>query len=447
VSVKLPAASHPRSAVSGPESDIPASGHAAPSGPLTGYRVLEMGSTVAGPFCGRLLADFGAEVIKIEPPDGDPVRTMGKRFAGKSLYATSIFRNKSLIALDLRKPEGQEIVRALAVQCDAVIENFRPGALEKWGIGYDALSAINPGIVMVRISGFGQTGPYSQRTGYGVISEAVSGIRHITGDPDRPPARAAVSMTDYITGLYSAFGAVMALLARGTTGRGQYIDSALYECAFSFMEPWIPAYEKLGFVASRTGARLPESTPNNLYPTAGDGFIHITAMGDAVFRRLAAAMGHDELVGDAKFATAVARSENHEDLDALIAEWTASRELADVERILEDHNVPAARIFTMADIFRDPHYRERQSIVAAPDDDLGSVAMAAVVPRLSATPGGIVHSGHRIGQDTRRVLTSLLQYSEERIATLEAAGVIGCDRSDDDATMTASSAMSEADQS
>ena len=425
--MKVPAAAHPTPPLVGAESTASGSDRALTRGPIAGYRVLELGSTVAGPFCGRLLADFGAEVIKVETPEGDPVRTMGKRFAGKSLYASSIFRNKSLIALDLRKPEGQAIVRELAAQCDAVIENFRPGGLEKWGLGYDDLSAINPKIVMVRISGFGQTGPYSQRAGYGVISEAVSGIRHITGDPDRPPARVAVSMTDYITGLYAAFGTVMALLAREKTGRGQYIDAALYECAFSFMEPWIPAYEKLGHVASRAGSRLPESTPNNLYPTAGGGFIHITAMGDAVFRRLAAAMGRPELASDARFRTAIARSDNHEQLDESIAEWTGTLELADLERLLEQHSVPATRIFTMADIFSDPHYRERQAIVTAPDDDLGSVAMAAVVPRLSATPGHIVHSGHRIGQDTRQVLASLLHYPEERIAALQRAGVIQCD--------------------
>ena len=399
------------------------------SGPLAGFRVLELGSTVAGPFCGRLLADFGASVIKVEAPEGDPVRTMGKRFAGKSLYASSIFRNKQLIALDLRKPEGREIVRDLAAKCDALIENFRPGTLERWGLGYEALRAINPGLVMVRISGFGQTGPYCQRAGYGVISEAVSGLRHVTGDPDRPPARVAVSMTDYITGLYAAFGAVMALLARQRTGRGQVIDAALYECAFSFMEPWIPAYEKLGFVATRTGARLPESTPNNLYPTADDGFIHITAMGDAVFRRLAAAMGRVDLVDDTRFCAATARSDHHEALDALIAEWTATLTLSELETTLEAHDVPASRIFTMTDIFRDPHYRARNTIVAAPDDDLGSVAMANVAPRLSGTPGRVVHGGRRIGQDTRAVLGDLLDYANDRLDALQAAGVIACEAS------------------
>ncbi|HRA22000.1 MAG TPA: CoA transferase, partial [Usitatibacteraceae bacterium] len=325
-------------------------------GPLSGYRVLEMGSTIAGPFCGRLLADFGAEVIKVEPAEGDAVRTMGKRFHGKSLYAASIFRNKSLISVDLRTPAGQDVVRRLAAKCDVVVENFRPGALEKWGIGYADLSRTNPGLVMVRISGFGQTGPYSDRPGYGVIGEAVSGLRHITGDPDRPPSRIAVSITDYITGLYGAFGAALALLARGRSGRGQYVDSALYECAFSFMEPHIPAFEKLGLVAQRAGSRLPDSTPNNLY-VSGDGqFIHITAMGDAVFRRLAACMGSPGLADDPRFRLAVDRSRNHEAIDDLIGQWTGLHALDRLESMLRAADVPATRIFTIADIFGDPHY-------------------------------------------------------------------------------------------
>jgi crotonobetainyl-CoA:carnitine CoA-transferase CaiB-like acyl-CoA transferase len=394
------------------------------TGPLAGYRVLEMGSTVAGPFCGRLLADFGAEVIKVEPAEGDPVRTMGKRFHGKSLYAASIFRNKSLIALDLRSADGQRIAADLAAKCDVLIENFRPGGLEKWGLGYEQLSARNPGLVMVRISGFGQDGPYSQRAGYGVIGEAVSGLRHLTGDPDRPPARVAVSMTDYITGLYGAFGATLALLARGRTGRGQVIDAALYECAFSFMEPWIPAYEKTGHVAGRYGSRLPESTPNNLYPTGDAQFIHITAMGDAVFRRLAAVMGQPELGGDSRFATARARSDHHEEVDDMLARWTSSHPLAHLESVLAAAGVPATRIYTIADIFGDAHYRARGSIVDAPDDDLGTVAMANVVPRLSATPGAVRHSGHATGQDTQRVLRELLGLSDEQLQALERAGVI-----------------------
>lgn len=394
------------------------------AGPLAGIRVLEMGSTVAGPFCGRLLADFGAEVIKVETVEGDPVRTMGKRFHGKSLYAASIFRNKSLICLDLRQRAGQKLAADLAARCDVLVENFRPGTLERWGLGYEQLSARNPGLVMVRISGFGQDGPYSQRAGYGVIGEAVSGLRHLTGDPDRPPARVAVSITDYITGLYSAFGAVLALYARQSTGRGQMIDSALYECAFSFMEPWIPAFEKTGHVAGRCGSRLPESTPNNLYPTGDASFIHITAMGDAVFRRLAQAMGRPELADDPRFSTATARSDHHQEIDDLIAQWTAARPLAELERVLEQAGVPATRIFTIADIFADPHYRARGSIVNAPDADFGSVAMARVVPRLSETPGEVRHAGRAVGEDTRRVLKALLDLDDATVDALERDGVI-----------------------
>lgn len=402
------------------------------SGPLTGFRVLELGSTVAGPFCGRLLADFGAEVIKVEPAEGDPVRTMGKRFQGKSLYAASIFRNKRLVAIDLRTAAGQALAADLAATCDVVVENFRPGGLEKWGLGYADLVKRNPGLVMVRISGFGQDGPYSQRAGYGVIGEAVSGLRELTGDPDRAPSRVAVSMTDYITGLYAAFGASMALLSRERTGRGQVVDAALYESAFSFMEPWIPAYQKLNHVPTRAGSRLPESTPNNLYPTADDSYIHITAMGEPVFRRLVATMGQPSLAEDPRFRDAVSRSVHHAELDEAIGEWTSGCTLAALEATLAAANVPATRIFTIADIFADAHYRARGAIVEAPDDELGGVAMANVVPRLSGTPGAVIHSGHRIGQDTREVLGSLLALSRSQIDSLAAARVIACD----DATST-----------
>jgi len=393
-------------------------------GPLAGLRVLEMGSTVAGPFCGRLLADFGAEVVKIEDPAGDPVRTMGKRFHGKSLYAASIFRNKALLALDLRQTRGREIARDMAQRADVLIENFRPGSLESWGLGYEQLSAVNPGLVMVRISGFGQDGPYSQRAGYGVIGEALSGLRHLTGDPDRPPARVAVSMTDYITGLYAAFGATMALLARGRNGHGQVVDAALYESAFSFMEPWIPAYDKTGFVANRCGSRLPESTPNNLYPTGDGQFIHVTAMGDAVFRRLAEAMGQPALAHDARFATATARSAQVDEIDDLIAQWTNARPLAELEHVLEQAAVPAMRIFTIADIFADPHYRARGAIVRAPDPELGTVAMAQAVPRLSQTPGAVRHAGHRLGEDSRTVLRDWLGLDSAALDALQASRVI-----------------------
>ncbi len=393
-------------------------------GPLAGYRVLELGSTVAGPFCGRLFADFGAEVIKVEPAEGDAVRTMGKRCEGESLYAASILRNKSLIALDLRTEEGREIIRRLVASVDVVIENFRPGALEKWGLGYEDLSRINPGLVMVRISGFGQSGPYRERPGYGVIGEAVSGLRHVTGDPDRPPTRAAVSLTDCVTGLYAAFGAVMALLHRKDSAQGQLIDAALYECAFSFMEPHVPAYDKLGFVANRAGSRLPDSTPNNLYPTRDGSSIHITAMGDAVFRRLTEAMGQPDLALDAAYATGIARSTHQEALDALIAQWTGEHDLPELERILQAAAVPATRIFTMADIFADPHFKARDMLLDVPHDTLGSVVVPGIVPRLSATPGRVHRSGGAVGRDTVSVLSELAGLSDEEIERLCRQGVI-----------------------
>jgi len=392
--------------------------------PLSGYRVLEIGSTVAGPFCGRMLADFGAEVIKIEPAEGDPVRTMGKQFDGHSLYAASIFRNKKLISLDLHREQAREIARALAAKCDVLVENFKPGTLEKWGLGWEELSRLNPRLVMVRISGFGQDGPYSHRPGYGVVCEAVSGLRHLTGDPDRAPSRVGVSMTDYIAGLHGAYGAVMALMARERTGRGQFIDAALYECAFNFMEAWIPAYDKLGFVPSRTGARLIGSTPNNLYPTGDGGYIHVTAMADNLFRRLTAAMDQPELGADARFAAHAERNKNYAVLDEIIGRWTAAHPLAELEAILQKAAVPATRIFTIEDIFNDPHYRARNSIVAAPDDAMGTVAMAGVVPRMSATPGGVRHAGRAIGQDSRQVLRDVLGMADADIDALAGDGVI-----------------------
>jgi crotonobetainyl-CoA:carnitine CoA-transferase CaiB-like acyl-CoA transferase len=391
---------------------------------LAGYRVLEIGSTVAGPFCGRMLADFGAEVIKIEPAEGDPVRTMGKSVDGHSLYAASIFRNKRLVAIDLHRREGRALTRELAAKVDVLIENFKPGTLEKWGLGWDDLSKINPRLVMVRISGFGQDGPYSRRPGYGVVCEAVSGLRHLTGDPDRAPARVGVSMTDYIAGLHGAYGAVMALMAREKTGRGQVIDAALYESAFNFMEVWIGAYQKLGFVPNRTGSRLIGSTPNNLYPTADGTYIHITAMADSLFRRLCGAMGQPALADDARFALHAARNENHEALDAIISAWTRQHTLADLEARMDAASVPATRIFTVQDIFDDPHYRARGSIIEAPDQHLGSVAMPTVVPRLSDTPGGVRHAGRDVGQDSRAVLREVLGLEDTRIDALTEEGIV-----------------------
>jgi crotonobetainyl-CoA:carnitine CoA-transferase CaiB-like acyl-CoA transferase len=392
------------------------------TGPLTGFRVLELGSTVAGPFCGRLLADFGAEVIKVEPPEGDPVRTMGKHVNGKSLYAATILRNKQLISLDLRQQAARDVVGRLARRCDVVVENFRPGTLEKWGIGYEQLRQENSGLVMVRISGFGQSGPYRERPGYGFLGDAVGGMLHINGYPDRPPVRAAVPVTDMVTALYGALGATMALLARARTGQGQVVDAALYESAFSLMESHVPAFEKLGHVAMRAGTHLPGSTPNSLYPTADGGFIAMAASSDAVFRRLAQVMGQPELATDPRFATGLARVQHEEVLDGIIAEWTLGFELSELTQLLQAQDVPGARVFTMADIFRDPHFAARGTIVHAPDDDLGTIAMPAPAPRLSATPGIVRHAGGVVGADTVQVLRTLGDFTPDEIEQLLASG-------------------------
>ena len=399
---------------------------AASQGPLSGRRVVELGSTVAAPFCGRLLADFGAEVIKVEPIDGDPLRSMGRQHQGKSLYAANIFRNKRLISVDLRTPDGQEIVRKLAAACDILIENFRPGRLEEWGLGYDELSALNPGIIMVRISGYGQTGPYRTLLGYGVTAEAVSGLREITGDPDRPPPRIAISLTDDITGLYGALGAMMALLHRQQTGQGQVIDAALYEGAFSFMEPHIPAYSMLGEVAKRAGSALPNHSPNNLYPTSAGGYIHIAAANQGTFRRLAKLMGSPALVEDPRFATGIERGRNADELDAIVAAWTADKDLMELEKQLVEAEIPAARIYSVADIFEDPHFRARDMLLEMPDADFGQVTLPGIVPKLSQTPGGVRWTGRRIGEDTRAVLAEIAGMSQDEISSLETAGVIFC---------------------
>jgi crotonobetainyl-CoA:carnitine CoA-transferase CaiB-like acyl-CoA transferase len=393
-------------------------------GPLSGYRVLEVGSTVAGPFCGRLFADFGADVIKVEVPEGDLARSMGKRQKGKSLYAATIFRGKRIVAINLRTEEGRGLIRKLVAKCDFMIENFRPGTIEAWGLGYDVLARINPGLILVRISGFGQTGPHRLRPGYGIIGEAMSGLREITGDPDRPPARASVSLTDYITGLYAAFGAMMALQARHKTGKGQIVDAALYEGAFSFIEPHVPAYSNLGLVATRTGSRLPDNVPNNLYKTGDGRYIHITAVSDPLFRDLCRLIGRPELAQDERFATAAARSPHADAIDAIIAEWIGARTLEEAEKALIDAAIPASRIYTMTDIFKDPHFRERGMLLEMPDPDLGAVTVPGVVPRLTATPGRVRWLGRGIGKDTRAVLSELAGLTADEIARLAAAKVI-----------------------
>ncbi len=395
-----------------------------PSGPLAGYRAVELGSTVAGPFCARLLADFGCDVIKIEQAEGDAVRSLGHRHKGRSLYNASIQRGKRIVSLDLRTDKGRDLARQLCERADIVVENFRPGTLEGWGLGYETLSKNNPGLVMVRISGFGQDGPYSRRGGYGVVCEAVSGLREITGEPDRPPPRAATPLTDYIAGLYAAFGAVMAILQRHATGRGQVVDTALYEGSFSFMEPHIPAFQQLGVVAERAGSQLPGNAPNSIYPTGDGNYVLITAASDAVFRRLAKAIGRSDMIGDPLFAAGVARAENMTACDDAVAAWTSTQDLADIEKILEEAKVPASRIFKVSDIFADPHYRARDMLVDVKDAELGPVTLAGVVPKLSRSPGAIRWPGRETGADTRDVLQHELGLSIEEIDALSQEDVI-----------------------
>jgi len=396
-------------------------------GPLSDYRVLELGSTAAGPFCSKLLGDFGAQVVKIEAVEGDPIRQLGAVVEGKSLYGTAISRNKANASFNFRKPEARELVKRVIPRFDIVVENFRPGTLEKWGLGYEDLRRLRPDLVMTRISGFGQTGPYRDRPGYGVIGEAMSGLRHMIGEPDRPPARAAVPLTDYITAVYGAFGTVMAVLAREKTGQGQCVDATLIESAFSFMEYFVPAYEKAGIVGKRTGTRLPDSTPNNLYPTRDGQYVQITALADAPFRRLAAAMGQPELGTDPRFAGQRPRFQNQDEIDALISAWTQTHDAEELEKKLHAGDVPASRIFTMSDIFKDAHYRARNMLVPTPDDDLGSVTLAGVVPKLSATPGRLRWAGRRIGQDTRAFLREDADLQDAEIDRLVAEGVVYCD--------------------
>jgi len=397
-------------------------------GALAGVRVLELGTTIAGPFCGRLLADFGADVVKVEPLEGDPIRTAGKQYEGKSLYAASILRNKALVAIDLRTEAGQALVRKMVAHCDIVIENFRPGGLEKWGLGYDDLARLRPGLVMVRISGYGQTGPYSKRPGYGVVCEAVGGLRYVNGEPGRPPVRVNIGLTDYITGLYAAYGAMVALRHRDATGEGQFIDTALYECAFSFMEQHVAAYDKLGVVPQPMGPGLADSAVNNLFRTRDGIYVHVQGSQTNSFRRLCLAMDRSDLLDDVRFNTRIERAKHGDEIDALVGAWVAGRDYAEMADIFDAGDVTYTRIYDMADIFADPHYAARGMLAKVPDAELGEVTVPAPVPRLSRTPGTIRRSGGRIGLDTVQVLSELAGLTAEEITQLEADKVVYCGR-------------------
>jgi len=378
-------------------------------GPLSDLRVVEMGTLIAGPFCGQVLGDFGADVIKVEDPGkGDPMRQWGRSLPkGLSPWWPVIGRNKRSVALDLRQPEGRELALALIDQADVLIENFRPGALEKWGMGYDTLAARNPRLVMARVSGFGQTGPYSERAGYGLIGEAMGGLRYVTGEPDRPPARAGISIGDSLTALHAVIGVMMALHHRERTGRGQMIDAALYESVLSVMENLVTEYDLTGFVRERSGSVLPGIAPSNVYPCANGESLLIGGNGDAVFARLAATMGREDLAADPRYATHAARGENQAELDGIVSAWTRNWPLPELLALLEANGVPCGRIFRAPDMLEDPQFAARQSIVEVDHPVFGKVKMQNAFPRLSETPGSVRWPGPALGAHTREVLESL----------------------------------------
>ncbi len=381
-------------------------------GPLAGVRVVEMGQLIAGPFCGQLLGDMGAEVVKIEPPatngrrGGDPMRDWGQ--GSVPTWWRVIARNKQSIALDLGAADDQEIARQLADHADILIENFRPGTLERWGLSPEVLHARNPRLIIVRVSGYGQTGPYASRAGFGGIGEAMGGWRAIVGEPDRPPARMGVSIGDSLAATYGCMGALAALHERQTSGLGQVIDVSLYESVLQVMESLIPEHAVAGHARQRTGSILPGIAPSNVYPCR-DGEYLIGANGDAIFARLAAAMGRPELAQDARYATHLARGERQTELDALIADWTRTLTVAELEAAMIAHAIPAGRIFGASDMLADPHFAAREAIVTVDDEELGPVPMQGVFPKFSRTPGGIRSAAPRVvGQDGDDIRTRWL---------------------------------------
>ncbi len=372
-------------------------------GALAGIRVVEMGQLIAGPFCGQLLGDMGAEIVKLEPPEtGDQMRHWGQ--GDKPSWWRVIARNKYSVGVDLRSTEGQDLARDLIARADILIENFRPGTLEKWNLAPEDLRAINPGLIVVRVSGYGQTGPYSARAGFGGIGEAMGGWRGIVGYPDRAPARMGVSIGDTLAATYGCLGALAALHHRDKTGKGQIVDSALYEAVLQVMESTVADYSVSGTKRQRTGSTLPGIAPSNVYPCS-DGEYLIGANQDAVFARLAAAMGRPELGSDERYATHRARGLRQEELDSLIGEWTKTLTIAELEAKMIEAGVPAGRVFDAEDMMADPHFAARDALVTVDDAEFGEVTMQGVFPRLSDTPGSIRRPAPlAIGQDTADVL-------------------------------------------
>ena len=393
---------------------------------LDGVRVLELGSFVAGPFAGQILGDHGAEVIKIEPPGaGDPMRQWGICKDGRSLWWPAIARNKRSVAVDMRTDAGQEVVRRLAAEVDVVLENFTPGRLAAWGMAYEDLAVVNPGVILTHVSGFGQTGPRASQPGFGSVGEAMGGIRHLTGWPDRTSTRAGISLGDEITAMFAVTGTLAALNERHRSGRGQEVDVAIYESVFAFMESLVADYELAGQIRGRSGPVLAGVAPSNVYPTADGMDVLVAANGDALFRRLADAMGRPELADDERYATHGARAVNQDDLDDLIADWTSSLKAGELTALLDDVAVPNGLIYTAADISTDAHYAARGTIERVHDRGLGiTVPMATVLPRLSASPGVIRSTGPELGEHTHWALTEIAGYDGGEVDALVQAGVV-----------------------
>lgn len=390
--------------------------------PLQGVRVLELGTLVAAPFAGKIFAEFGAEVIKVEPPEkGDPLRNWRTMHHDTSVWWYVQARNKKSITVDMRNEEGQEIIRSLAREVDIVIENFRPGTLEKWGLGYEVLSGINPGLIMVRISGYGQTGPYSSKPGFGSVAEAIGGLRYLTGFPDRPPVRVGIAIGDLTAGLYAVIGALMALHARSRSpeGRGQLVDVALYEAVFSLLEGVLPEYDLKGVVRERTGSSLPGIAPSNTYLCADGKYVVIGANGDSIFKRLMHAIGRSDLAEDPRYATNQGRAENVAFIDQVIEEWTKQHPLQEVQRRLDEAAVPVGPIYSIVEIVEDEHYRARNMLeeIRLPDGE--TVLFPGVVPKLSETPGGHEWVGPRLGEHNEEILKGLLRLDDAELARLK----------------------------